>query len=423
MSLIPRRAGREGPRRSKIALILYYYPPSRVSGARRAHLYGNAIAEEYPDCEVHVYVAKQRGCPSPKSEFPNITFFPLSDGSRKDMFAQGKLSRKLAETLWLVHVLARFLSQRYGRGDVVLTMSKPYTNHLVGLIAKRVRNVDWVADFRELLADHKSIRGNKVAARGAAALETVVMKNAYVITVVTPGMAKHFHGKYRRPVRAMVNGINMARAQRCCVKAMSEHSYWENGVVKLVYTGALQPARAEFLEKILLLLGSDEIRPVLPQIAFEYWGDNPVQAVRACRAAGFERSCDAHGRVGRERVEAAQEMANALLLFPHGEPDSLESKVGLTVKVFEYLESFRPILYYGPVKSDLAEFLSAFPHACIIDPTFSLEKVCAELAAWNERIKQIDYTAILGQLQELTWSRQVQGLVSACDEVDVPSGA
>lgn len=80
--------------------------------------------------------------------------------------------------------------------DVILSTSGPYTNHLVGRGVKRKTDVKWIADFRDPWTQNMHRPTLSWRRKKEERQEASVMKEADLVTTVTPTFAKQFIGKY-----------------------------------------------------------------------------------------------------------------------------------------------------------------------------------------------------------------------------------
>lgn len=416
--------------------VSYHLPPSIYAGARRCGLYVEALSRLHADESVMVYVSPSSysagETDGPLSRYAHVTLRLISGSTHPPQsvratpspnvtssdkqtgkhFYSGLFVPTLSNLRWGRRVAADIVAQGIGPNDTVITMSKPYENHLVGYYLSKRYGCRWVVDFRELFADHRKVKSPRLNLI-ANMIEHEIFANADIVTAVTPGMARHYAVKHRRTVLPLYNGVSedqvLARASRlgegACV--------WSNRTpFKIVYTGSLEGDRSQSLANFLALVKRSK-EALGQSIEFEYYGVNHAVAEQRLVEVLADSPIKylASPQVESSVAEAKQQDADMLLLFPHT-GNTLESQFGLTVKIYNYLETLRPIVYYGKTKGDLYDFVQQFPQICILDTDATESQNLSVFRIWIEQMKETPIASVVPLVLEYDWKHQLRVILS-----------
>ena len=247
-------------------LVFYHFPPSYYNGARRAYLFARSLAENNPSDQLLVFV-------SPESYLADSLTNYIATPKNITIHKIDSRTRVMNNFFWAKAAFFTIRKYDINSTDIIITMSKPYMVHLAGYLSKKQYGCKWVADFRELLADHRDFQ-NKGISRFWRILESIIIRNADIVTAVTPGMAKHFTEKYHRNVSCLLNGINEEN-----VYAQSSALGEANSIIRskaelnILYSGSLEGERSELFKKLLLIFdvfGQLDRKKLI----IEYWGEH-----------------------------------------------------------------------------------------------------------------------------------------------------
>ena len=413
-------------------LVFYHFPPSIYSGARRAGLFAQALASNFADEPIKVFVSprsylldKSIGtqfqtsnisiCPLGSNGHPQLPAGQPLGGLRGALHRTGHPSSFLPNPRnihWALGACQAAVKAGIDDSSTVITMSKPYEDHITGYLLQKRFGCRWIADFRELLADHRSLPQSRLGVFWKL-FERMIVRNANIVTAVTPGMAEHLATKYGRQVRCLYNGIEEKRIQEQ-VAALGETSYLipTTTDLRFLYSGSLEGGRAGLFEHLLQIL-ADNADVLGSRSSVEYWGDhNSVAAdclARALGPSGIQH--ESFARVPSHVVDLKQREAHILLLLPHA-GHTLESRIGLTVKLFNYLDTLHPIVYYGPRRGDLFEFVKQFPHICLLDSEDNRRANGDRLHAWLETTRGIRVNELTPLVLRYGWRAQLETLLA-----------
>jgi hypothetical protein len=284
---------------------------------------------------------------------------------------------------------ARVVERRLGRGDVdcVLSSSPPDSAHLAVLHARRARfarpgaTIPWVADFRDPWIGLYLREPPSVWHRARqAALERCVLDDADLVLAASrthaDGMGEKSGSRPRRVVH-LPNGYAPETVGETNSAAAEPGTHF-----LMVFTGTLSqlPETEQVLEALheLLARRPELRRRVRARFAGPYDLGYPDRAV----ALGLTGIVEFTGAITHARSRALQREADLLLLW---KPAHIRTMV--PGKLYEYLETGRPLLAMLPAGDEAAE-LAERGGATVVRPgdrealASALERAVDE---WRER--------------------------------------
>lgn len=231
--------------------------------------------------------------------------------------------------------------------DAIITTGPPHSLHLIGLELKKRFGIKWLADFRDPWTNidyFHSLPLTSSSRQKHYELETEVLKNADAVLVVGKSMKAEFTDRSDE-VKVLSNGYD---------------DYELEGEIEL---------DKKFSISHIGLMNADR-NPVvlwkalkeLAEESEEFGNDLQVNLIGKCDEEVYKSvarydlkdKVDFIGYVGHNEVLAYQRASQVLLLSVNKVPSA---KSIITGKIFEYLQSKRPIIGIGPVDGDLAEVL------------------------------------------------------------------
>jgi glycosyltransferase involved in cell wall biosynthesis len=253
---------------------------------------------------------------------------------------------------WALRIVPRSLRLiRQHKVEVIYTTSFPYSDHVAGLLLKRLTGLPWVADFRDPWSEQPDVRMTGWRRWCDVTAERRVLRQADRIIGVTPtwvaGLRALAPGRRPDDFALIENGYDAEdfAAERDAADVQPARAGSALTHVGHAYSGALVP----LIQAITDLCGS------APGLKLRFIGRLPEPDARLL--AGLPPSM---AEVMEERVphaEAIREMrmAQTLLLLIGNEPGWVGHYPG---KLFEYLAAGRPILAVGP-EGDASRLLEA----------------------------------------------------------------
>jgi hypothetical protein len=244
------------------------------------------------------------------------------------------------------------------RHEVMVSVSHPFTGHLVGLALKRrFPQIRWLADMGDpfCLAEDPAPNNAYLYRRLNRTADQTVMRGAEAISVTTGGT----RDAYARliPECAQKIGVIPPLLSLPPVPSVAP-TCGEHSPLKLVYAGTLY---RNLRSPAALLALFERLVARLPPVRLElhFFG-----SVNDC--AGMLRTCQArneggifvHGLVVRDRVGEAMQGADVLVSLGNRSPIQLPSKV------IEYAGMGKPILNLVTIEDDSSvELLASHPAA------------------------------------------------------------
>ena len=255
--------------------------------------------------------------------------------------------------LWIRPALKAIRSE--GPWDIVISTAGPYSTHLIAnRLKKEKRAKHWVADYRDPWSNNHIYEGlfpfNKIEER----LERKILKNANLVTTVSPPLAKEIKEKMQlHHVEVIENGLDLEDLNTIPRKPI----FIDDGKFRIVYTGTVYKGKSDpspLFRSIRKLADNQENAPLLKNLEIIFAGpnlDNVKEMVDQMKVSEWVKCI---GFVSREDSLRMQRDAHALLFLPWS--DTGKDGV-LTGKIFEYLFSGTPIICIGGKQLDASQLL------------------------------------------------------------------
>ena len=354
----------------RVLIIAYYWPPSGGGGVQRWLKFAKLLPNEgwepiivtpsNPDVPVED--------PSLSDDVPKdlkVWAFPVMEptrllkkiglgGGTARLGAERQLKRSFLKTLvrwvrgnlflpdarvgWVRPTTKQVLSRLKNHPvDVVVTTGPPHSMHLIGLAIQRATGLPWVADFRDpwstmdYLNDFGLTRG---ARRQLERMERTVVESADRVMVTSPGALKELNVNPAKGV-VLPNGWDRDDFPK------NPPALATSGPPVLGHFGALYGAR-----------NPSPLWPAMAQAGWKLLLAGPVTAdvLRDIQNAGVDMT---HvGNLPHRESVLQMHTCHALLVTHNDSPSARSSTPG---KVFECLATGRPVLTFGPDKSDLEQ--------------------------------------------------------------------
>lgn len=339
----------DAPRRLKVLLIAYHFPPANNGGVQRPLQMWRLL----PRFGVDVCVVTQRTSFWPRRAEPNVirVWDTNSTGLGKAIHYPARVLQHLLRRLgastswhgwWSASVQRRWRAIfESARPDVVLSTYPPVETLDTGLYLSRKFNVPLVADFRDGLLFEPVEAGMLQSAstrRRYERLEAAVARNAAAILTVSDPISAYFEREYEHPlVRTVPNGFD---PEAEWIDPSPEEL--DPSECNLVYTGRLglsERGRRSPALFVALTRLADESPGASRRLRVHFVGeltDGERAALSGLTARGIVRD---HGLLPRARAIGFQRAATVLLLVTAAGKTSVA-----TSKLFEYLSAGRPIL-------------------------------------------------------------------------------
>ncbi len=381
----------------KVLVITYYWPPAGGPGVQRWLKFVKYFPEN--GIEPFVYIPENPHYPlvdaSFTSEIPKeatIIKRPIREPyglaklfSKKDtqkmssgiitpknpsllsklmLYVRGNLFIPDARVGWVkpsVSYLSKYLIEH--NIDTVVTTGPPHSLHLIGMQLKEKLDIKWVADFRDpwtTIHYHKSLRLTKASAKKHKDLERSVLTSADQITVTSPTTKKEFEAITSKPIAVITNGFEEQSFKE--VKLDSKFS--------IAHIGSLLTERNPIVLWEVLKELKEENSAFKNDLSLVFAGVVSDEVFTSLNDHGLQDQLDVKGYVSHDEALLLQRSSQLLLLL---EMDRPETKAIIPGKLFEYLQSKRPIIAIGPEGSDIEGILASTKSGDFFTPQHKIQ--------------------------------------------------
>lgn len=370
----------------RVLLISYYFPPSGGPGVQRTLKFVRYLPEfgwqptvltvdarhaAYPDIDAtleeevpaHVEVIRTKAW-DPYGGYARFMGRQKSDAigvsfvSDKDRGWREHLARWVRANIFVpdarvgwVPFAARKAYDLNGdiQFDAVVTTGPPHSTHLIGRSMARRAGVPWLADFRDPWTGvfyYADLPATAISRRLDRRLETKVLSQADVVTVVSPSMEAGLRKRVDRTYECVPNGFDPS--DFASVKVQQRP-----GQFAIRYVGNLGPSQNSPLLWRSIANVVERMESEV-DLTVDFVGNVDNDVIASARSAGLGDNISTTGYVSHDRaIQCMAEAAVLLLLIPNV-PEAAEIVTG---KIYEYMASRRPILAIGPPEGDAGRIL------------------------------------------------------------------
>lgn len=406
----------------RVLIITYYWPPSGGSGVQRWLKFAKYLPEagwepviftpENPDFDLKDESLEAEISPQLEvMKFPIWEPYQLLDKfRRKKETHPGRLLEQKEKgwlekaAVWLranlmvpdprvfwVKPAVKFLTElvKSGQYDAIITTGPPHSMHLIGRDLKRKTGVFWLADFRDPWSQWEfldKLPMQKYVKKKHAELEQSILKEANVVTTISPTFQKDLEKLAQRKVSLLTNGFDPAD-----IPADFKAAVKKSRRLNLVYSGIIDSIRNPMP---LLLAMKEEFKPQEEEVSFTFVGrvSDQVQA-QIEDDSWLKEHVKMAGYVSHEEVFEFYEKADALVLIL---TNTKNAQGNIPGKLFEYLATKIPILALGDPKGDTSKILvnvgsePAISHSDHVEIQVRLRKLF-EMEDFSMQVSSIDH--------------------------------
>ena len=265
------------------------------------------------------------------------------------LYIRGNFFIPDARKFW-VKPSVKFLEEYIKKNNIetIITTGPPHSVHLIGLQLQQKLNLKWIADFRDpwtTIGYHNKLKLTKASVKKHKQLEKKVLTNANQILVTSPTTKAEFQQITQQPITVITNGFDDVN--------MGEFTLDDK--FTMAHIGSLLSGRnPKILWEVLATLIAEN-----PDFATDFElkliGAVSNEVLQSIHQAGLKENLNVVGYVPHQEAQLAQRQAQILLLI---EIDSEITKCIIPGKVFEYLQSNRPILGIGPENADFKSIIT-----------------------------------------------------------------
>ena len=251
--------------------------------------------------------------------------------------------------------------------DIIITTGPPHSLHMIGAELKRETGVKWLADFRDPWTNidyFHSLPLTQKAKEKHYQMETMVLKQADAITVVGNSMKEEFRDRNNK-VHVLTNGFDERPNHK---EVILDKKF------SICHIGMMNADRnPDILWKALKEL-TEESEDFRKDLVVKLIGKCDQEVYQSVSDFGLKARVSFVDYVPHKDVLRFQRSSQVLLLAVNNVPSA---KSVITGKIFEYLQSQRPVICIGPVDGDLAAILNDTGAGQVIDfkDVFSLKEL------------------------------------------------
>lgn len=231
--------------------------------------------------------------------------------------------------------------------DAIITTGPPHSVHLIGMKIKEQLGLRWIADFRDpwtTIGYHNKLRLTKKSADIHRKLEFDVLNNADNIIVTSPSTKEEFSEITNQPIAVITNGYDdFVVGEKVMSKKFS-----------IAHIGSLLSGRNPIMLWKALSSLINEITGFSDDLEITLVGtvsDNVIQSMTDLKLGQYINDL---GYVSHDKARKLQFESQILLLV---EIDASYTKCIIPGKLFEYMQTERPILGIGPEGADFKRII------------------------------------------------------------------
>lgn len=241
--------------------------------------------------------------------------------------------------------------------DIIISTGPPHSMHLIAHQLKNKFGLKWIADFRDPWTDidyfhHLPLTKKSIAKH--CALEQMVLKNADEVIVVGNSMKENYL-PFTKNIHVISNGFDN---ETVSINNSLDFKF------SITHVGLMNADRNHpFLWKVLADIASKN-EDFKSDLVIKLIGKVDESVVQSINQFGLSNNLDLVPYLPHDEVIQLQLESQLLLLSINNVP---AARGIITGKVFEYLQTQRPILAIAPTNGDLAEILNETNAGTVID--------------------------------------------------------
>jgi hypothetical protein len=344
----------------RLLIVAYHFPPEPTAGAQRPYYLARELGRRGWEVTVLTRPSDEA---APFAEFSTARVgAPIA--TRQEANAPSRCARLPAPIAEMLRQVGHFPDRTVGwipaavrcaleetrlrRYDAILSTALPTSTHLTAGWCARIRNLPWIADYRDLWTGNPYVVEPAIRSALQRSLEIRTLRGAAAITAVSPALARDLGALHGRSVHVVMN--------------CHDPEEWlqipddEPAAFDLTFTGSLYGGRRRpdiLFEAIRRLRDNND--PTGTEATVRFYGTMPSTLLDTAGRYGIQDQVVDHGIVSRLDAMRAQRAAAVLLVLLNDDSRTVEEYGS---KIFEYLGARRPILAIGPRSSVLREFIA-----------------------------------------------------------------
>lgn len=365
-----------------ITIISYSFPPSNAPAAQRPYTIAKYLAEtgmivdvitcSNPDSSLGISDGFSNNLKFKVYKIPGISLKWFRKVKRKQMAGtesktSTKVNKQSSSNLskwvfpdkaisWFPGALIYCLFHpKLFNNRTVLTTSPLATNHLLGLLVKMFFNLDWIADVRDFhYLNNFDQTPNTFNSKLQGWLEKKVITKANVVSFISESMRNLYsqaYPEYASKFKAIYNGFDPEDFEQSII----DEKTFNILPIKIFYAGSFYKGLRSpipFLQALQFLIDSKIISQ--SDITIEIAGNFEKELLENIKTFSVSNQIKFLGLLPRDAVLKKMQTSHLLWLII-GEQTS--HSAGIPVKAFEYIGARRPILCFGPEKTETTNLI------------------------------------------------------------------
>lgn len=255
-----------------------------------------------------------------------------------------------ARFLWIkpsVRFLKKYIKEH--AVDMLFTDGPPHTNTRIGTLLRKELDIPWVADFQDPWSQVDYLQRFKLGPRAwkiHKRMEQEAFAYADAITIASPTWSKDLSAIGAPPSTCLFYGFDEADFENIIPQRDEK--------LTIVHAGLMGDDRTpDGLFKALAQLKKEQ-HPIADCLQLKFIGQVDHSITNLAQSLGIASMLQTPGTMPRAQV--LQEICNAqVLLLPINKADNAAGRI--PAKIFEYLRTGRPILAFGPQRSDIGDII------------------------------------------------------------------
>jgi glycosyltransferase involved in cell wall biosynthesis len=247
--------------------------------------------------------------------------------------------------------------------DVINSVSNPPHLQVVGLVAAKLTNTPWLAEFRDPLVQNPDVDSESIAGRGRSVLESLILKYAdHVVWYDGIQIPKnYFRQTYPDVPETRYEMLPPIGFERAVFEGAETRSF---GPFTITYAGSFYDGWIEpytFLDGLSAYV--DE--PLSPSVQALFFGDWAPEYDKAVDQRNLEAVVDPRPFVPHEEIVSVLKGSDALLYIGGDDP---RNKRNLPTKLYDYLGAKRLIIAIVDPSFRVAELIRELGVGIVVEP-------------------------------------------------------
>lgn len=264
------------------------------------------------------------------------------------LFIRGNFFVPDARKFWVkpsINFLSEYLVKE--NIDTIITTGPPHSLHLIGLGLKQKMKLKWIADFRDpwtSIGYQEKLRLAKSAEKKHKRMEAAVLQTANQILTTSFATKKEFQSITKQPITVITNGFDEEQVE--------EQTLDEQFTIS--HIGSLLSGRNPenlWWAFATLIEENDAFRKAF---RLKLIGKVSQEVLATVKRFGLADFVELVGYVSHQEALRFQQKSQVLVLL---EIDSPKTQGIIPGKLFEYMQSKRPIVAVGPKNWDVEKII------------------------------------------------------------------